>query len=122
VLSFKSWKLNNDVLTSFCATSCIWSWHSISWLMKNCIFSLCTCTPRTREFDALASCGVVISSPLANKVFFSFVLRGWKDYGMTTWTPLALVIGLEPDANPLVWITCLMAKTMGARLASYVAK
>jgi hypothetical protein len=31
VLSFKFWKLNNDVLTSFYATSHIWNWHSISW-------------------------------------------------------------------------------------------
>ncbi len=30
VLSFKSWKLNNGVLTSFCGISRIWSWHSIS--------------------------------------------------------------------------------------------
>ncbi len=39
VLSFKSWKLNNGVLTSFYATSCIWSWYSISWSMENCVFS-----------------------------------------------------------------------------------
>jgi hypothetical protein len=39
VLSFKSWKLNNGVFTSFCATSRIWSWHSISWLVENCVFS-----------------------------------------------------------------------------------
>jgi hypothetical protein len=30
VLNFKSWKQNNDVLTSFCAISHIWSWHSVS--------------------------------------------------------------------------------------------
>jgi hypothetical protein len=30
VFSFKSWKLNNGVLTSFYTTSRIWSWHSIS--------------------------------------------------------------------------------------------
>jgi hypothetical protein len=63
---------------------------------------LCTCTPRTREFDALTTCGVVVSSPLANKVFFSSVLKGRKDYGMTAQTPLALVIRLEPDASPSV--------------------
>jgi hypothetical protein len=68
VLSFKSWKLNNGVLISFCAISCIWSWHSISWSMEQCVFSLCTCTPRTREFDGLTACGVVVSSPFANKV------------------------------------------------------
>jgi hypothetical protein len=57
VLSFKSWKINNGVLTNFCATSHIWSWHSISWLVENCVFSLCTCTLGTREFDALAAYG-----------------------------------------------------------------
>jgi hypothetical protein len=38
VLSFKIWKLNNSVLTSFCTTSRIWSWHSISWSVENCVF------------------------------------------------------------------------------------
>jgi hypothetical protein len=38
------------------------------------MFSLCTCTPRTQEFDALVACGVVVSSPLANKVCSSYVL------------------------------------------------
>jgi hypothetical protein len=28
------------------------------------------------------ACGVVVSSPLANKVHFSFVLKGQKDCGM----------------------------------------
>ncbi len=121
VLSFKSWKLNNGVLTRFCATSCIWSWHSISWSMENCVFSWCTCTLGTREFDALTACGVVFSSPLANKVCYSSMLRGWKDCGMTVRAPLALVIGLEPNVNPSVWITCLVAETLGATLASCVA-
>jgi hypothetical protein len=66
------------------------------------VFSSCTCTPETQEFDALAASGVIVSSPLANKVHFSSVLREQKDCGMTARTPLALVIGLEPDANPLV--------------------
>jgi hypothetical protein len=122
VLSFKSWKLNNGVFTNFYATSCIWSWHSISWSMENYVFSWCTCTPRTQKFDALVACGVIASSPLANKVRSSFVLRRWKDYGMNVRTPLALVIGLEPDASPLVWITCLVAKTLDATLASCAAK
>jgi hypothetical protein len=39
MLSFKAWKLNNDVFTNFCTISHIWSWHSISWLMENCVFS-----------------------------------------------------------------------------------
>jgi len=102
VLTFKSWKLNNGVLTSFWAISHIWSWHSISWLVENYVFSLCTCTPRTREFDALIAYGVVVSSPLTNKVRSSSVLRGWKDCGMTTRAPLALVIGLEPNAGPSI--------------------
>jgi len=29
----------------------------------------------TEEFDALVACGVVISSPFANKVSFFFVLK-----------------------------------------------
>jgi hypothetical protein len=70
--------------------------------MENCVFSLCTFTLGTQEFDALIACGVVVSSPLTNKVRSSFVLRGRKDYGMTTRAPLALVIGLELDASPLV--------------------
>jgi hypothetical protein len=64
------------------------------------VFSLCTCTPRTREFDALEACGVVISSPLANKVRSSFVLRRQKNYGMTAQALLALVIRLELDSSP----------------------
>jgi hypothetical protein len=122
VLSLKSWKLNNSVLTSFWATSCIWSWHSISLSVENCVFSWRTCTPGTREFDALATCGVVVSSPLANKVRSSSVLRGRKDCGMTAWALLALVIGLGTDANPSVWITCLVAEILGATLASCAAK
>jgi hypothetical protein len=40
VLNFKSWKLNNGVLTSFYTTSRIWSWHSIDkWIIgKLCVF------------------------------------------------------------------------------------
>jgi hypothetical protein len=34
VFNFKCWKLNNSVFISFCATSRIWNWHSISWLVK----------------------------------------------------------------------------------------
>ncbi len=55
-----------------------WSWHSVSWLVENCVFSWCTCTPGTQEFDALEAYGVVVSSPFANKVRFSSVLRGRK--------------------------------------------
>jgi hypothetical protein len=121
VLSFKFWKLNNDVPINFWATSHIWSWHSISWSMENCVFSWCTCTLETREFDTLTASGIVVSSPLVNKVGSSFVLRGRKDYGMTTRTPLALVIGLEPNASPLVWITCLVAETLGGTLTSCAA-
>jgi len=116
VLSFKSWKLNNGVLTSFCVISRIWSWHFISWSVENCVFSWCT--PRTREFDALIACGVVVSSPLANKVRSSSVLKGRKYCGMIAWALLALVIGLELDASSSFWITCLVAKTLGATLAS----
>jgi len=67
--------------------------------MENYLFSRCTCISGTREFDALAACGVVVSSPLANKVRSSSVLRGRKDCGMIARAPLALVIGLEPDMN-----------------------
>ncbi len=66
------------------------------------MFSSCTCTPGTRKFDALTTCGEIISSPLANKVRSSSVLRGRKNYGMIAQAPLALVIGLELDASPLV--------------------
>jgi hypothetical protein len=78
LFSFKSWKLNNGVLTSFRTISHIWSWHSTRWLVENCVFSWCTCTPGTRKFDALIACGVIVSSPLTNKVHFSFVLGGQK--------------------------------------------
>jgi hypothetical protein len=84
VLSFKSWKLNNGVFTSFCAISCIWNWHSISWLVENCVFSWCTCIPGTQKFDALTACGVVNFLPFHQKgVFFSRVERTkllWHDY------------------------------------------
>jgi hypothetical protein len=76
----------------------------------------------TQEFDALAACGVIASSPLANKMCSSSVLKGQKDCGMITQAPLALVIGLELDASPSVYITCLVEETLGATLASYAAK
>ncbi len=50
----------------------------------------------------VTACGVIISSPLANKVRSSFVLRGQKNYGMTTRAPLALVRGLDLDVSPSV--------------------
>jgi hypothetical protein len=96
VFSFKFWKQNNDVFTNFCTTSCIWSWHSIRWSMENCVFSWCTCIPGTQEFDVLPACGVVVSSPLANKVRFSSMFertkRLWHDCSSSfspnnrTWT------------------------------------
>jgi hypothetical protein len=122
VFSFKSWKLNNGVLISFCATSRIWSWHSISLLVENCVFSWCTCTLGTRKFDALTTCGVIVSSPLTNKMWFSSVLRGRKDYGMTSRAPLALVTRLEPNASSSIWITCLVLETLGATLNSCATK
>jgi len=70
--------------------------------MENCVFSSCTCIPGTREFDALATCGIVVSSPLANKVHSYSVLRGQKDCGMIAQALLALVIGLEPDESPSI--------------------
>jgi hypothetical protein len=54
------------------------------------------------NFVALVVCGVVLSSPLANKVRSSSMLRGQKDCGMTSKAPLTLVIGLEPHASPSV--------------------
>jgi hypothetical protein len=122
VLSFKSWKQNNDILTSFCATSRIWSWHSIRWSVENCVFSWCTCTFGTREFDALVACGVVVSSPLTNKVRSSYVLKGRKDCGMIVWALLTLVIRLELDVSPIIRITYIVAEILGATLAFYVAK
>jgi hypothetical protein len=122
VLTFKSWKLNYDILISFCTTSRIWSWHSISYSVANYVFSWYTCTPGTQKFDALAACGVVVSSPLPNKVRSSSMLRGRKDCGMIAQTPLTLVIGLEPDANSSVWNICLVVETLGATLASCAAK
>jgi hypothetical protein len=82
VHSFKSWKQNNGVLTNFWTTSCIWSWHSISWSVENCVFSWRTCTPGTREFDALVACGVVISSPLPTRCV---PLPCWKDEKIVAW-------------------------------------
>jgi hypothetical protein len=122
VLNFKSWKLNNYVLINFCAISRIWSSHSISWSVENCVFSWCACNPRTWKFDALATCGVVVSFPLTNKVRSSSVLRGQKDYGMTARGPLVLVIGLELNVNPWVWIIYLVVEFLGVTLASCVAK
>jgi hypothetical protein len=82
VLSFKSWKLNNSVFTSFCTTSCIWSWHSISWSVEICVFSWCTCTPGTHEFYALIACGVVVSSPSPTSCI---LLLCWKDEKIVAW-------------------------------------
>jgi len=70
--------------------------------MENCVFSLCACTFGTQKFDALVAYGVVVSSPLTNKVHFSSMLRGQKGCGMTVRAPLALVIGHEPNASPSV--------------------
>jgi hypothetical protein len=60
------------------------------------------CIHGTQEFDALAAYGVVVSSPFTNKVRSSSMLKGRKDCGMTPRAPLALVIGLKPNASPLV--------------------
>jgi hypothetical protein len=68
---------------------------------KLCVFR-CTCTPRTREFDALTTCGVIVSSPLVNKVRSSSMLTGQKTCDMIARTSLALVIGLELDASPSI--------------------
>jgi len=56
----------------------------------------------TREFDALAACGALVSSPFINKVRSFFMLKGRKDYGRIVRAPLALVIGLQQNASPLV--------------------
>ncbi len=64
------------------------------------MFFYFTCTLGTGEFDTLAACGVVVSSPLTNKVRSSPMLKGQKDCGMTTRAPLTLVIGLELDVSP----------------------
>jgi hypothetical protein len=78
VFNFKIWKLNNDVFTSFCAISRIWSWHSISWSMENYVFSWCPCTHGTWKFDGLIVCGVIVSSPFANKVHSFFCVERTK--------------------------------------------
>jgi hypothetical protein len=70
--------------------------------MENCVFFLYTCTLGTRKFDALTAYGVIVSSPLTNKMHSCFMLRGQKYYGMTPRAPLALVIGLEPNVNPSI--------------------
>jgi hypothetical protein len=46
--------------------------------MENYVFSWCTYTPGTQEFDALTTYGVVISSALINNVCFSSVLKNEK--------------------------------------------
>ncbi len=66
------------------------------------MFSLCTCSLGKREFDALVACGVIVSPSLANKVRSSCVLKARKDCGMNTRAPLALVIGLQPNASPSI--------------------
>jgi hypothetical protein len=48
--------------------------------------------------------------------------KGRKDCGMIVQAPLALVIKLEHDVSPSVWITYLVGKTLGATLASCVVK
>jgi len=82
MFSFKFWKLNNGVLTRFYATSRIWSWHSISWLVENCVFSLCTCIPGTWEFDPLVAYGVVVSSPSPARCV---LLPCWEDEKIVAW-------------------------------------
>jgi hypothetical protein len=68
------------------------------------------------------ACGVVVSSPLTNKVRSSSMSRGRNDCDMTVRAPLALIIGFELDVSPSVWITYSMAETSGATLAFCVAK
>jgi hypothetical protein len=60
------------------------------------------CTLGTQEFDALTTCGVVVSYPFANKVHSFSMLRRRKNYGMIAQVPLAAIIGLEPYVSPLV--------------------
>ncbi len=91
VFSFKSWKLNNDVFTCFCAISHIWSWHSIRWSMENCVFSWCTCAFGTQEFDAL------VLPPRQQGEFFFCVERRkklWHD-SLSSFSP-----------NKKTWIRC----------------
>jgi hypothetical protein len=52
----------------------------------------------------------------------SSMWKGRKNCGMTVQAPLALVIKLEHDVSPSVRITYLVGKTLGATLASCVAK
>ncbi len=75
VLSFKSWKLNNGVFTSFYTTSHIWSWHSKSWSVENCVFSRCTWTLGTWEFDALSLWCSSLLPPCQQGAFFFHVER-----------------------------------------------
>jgi hypothetical protein len=82
VLSFKFWKLNNNVFTSFYAISHIWCWHSISWSMENCVFSWCICTCEMQEFDVVVACGVVVSSPSLTRCV---LLPCWEDENIMAW-------------------------------------
>ncbi len=113
VLSFKCWKLINKCIHKFL---CHFMHLKLALhkLMYMCLWDMKIWCPST--------CGVVVSSPLANKVRFSFVLRGLKDCGMTIQAFLTLIIGLEPYVSPLVWITYLMAETLNATLTFCVAK
>jgi len=101
VLCFKCWKLNNGVFTSFCAISRIWNWHSIKWWVENCVFLMYMYSWDTRIWcPSSLWCNSFL--PIRNKMCSSSMLRGQKDCGMIPWAPLALIIGLEPDASPSV--------------------
>jgi hypothetical protein len=122
VLNFKSWKLNNDVFTSFLSHFM----HLKLTLHKLISGKLCVFLMYMYSLDTRIWCPSSLSCnnifPLANKVRSSSVLKGQKDYGMSARALLALVIGLELDASPSVWITCLMVEILGATLASFATK
>jgi len=122
VLSFKSWKLNNSVPTSFWATSRIWSWHSISSSVENCVVFLMYMYSWDTKSWCLSSlwCSNFLP-PCQQGAFFFCVERTkklWHDYS-SSFSPSN---GLEPDASPWVWFTCLVAETLGATLAFCAAK
>jgi hypothetical protein len=121
VLSFKSWKLNNGVLTNFCVISCNWLKLALHKLING---KLCDFLMYMYSWDTRIWCpsGVVVSSPLANKVHFFSMLRRQKDCVMTVRAHVTLVVGFEPYASPSIWITYLVAKALGATLTCCVMK
>jgi len=96
--------------------------NSISWYVENCVFFLMYMYSWDMKIWCPSSLWCSNFLPPRQQGVLFFHVERTKNCGMTTWALLAIIIGLELDASPSVWIICLVAKTLGAILTSCATK